>query len=69
MSSAYAAAPASDNANVQTPVVAAPAGDQTAMPAGCAGCVGHDCANCPLLQAAASATAGAPSKDAETPCK
>jgi len=67
ISGAHAATTTSDKANLQTPVVAAPAADQAAMPAGCAGCAGHDCANCPLLQAAA--TSGAPSAGAETPCK
>jgi hypothetical protein len=66
VSNAHAAAAPSSRASHQAPVVAAPGGDQTAMP-GCAGCAGHDCANCPLLQAAAES--GAPAAKNATPCK
>jgi hypothetical protein len=69
ISNAQAAATPSDGASHQAPVVAAPAGDQAAMPGGCAGCAGHDCANCPLLHAAASAESGAPSAENKAPCK
>jgi hypothetical protein len=65
----HAAATPSDGASHQAPVVAAPAGDQAAMPGGCTGCAGHDCANCPLLHAAATAESGAPAAGNETPCK
>jgi hypothetical protein len=68
ISNAQAAATRSDGASHQAPVVAAPAGDQAATPGGCAGCAGHDCANCPLLHAAATAS-GAPAAKNETPCK
>jgi len=68
ISNAQAAATPSDGASHQAPVVAAPAGDQAAMPGGCAGCAGHDCANCPLLHAAAAGSA-APAAKKETPCK
>jgi len=69
ISNAQAAATPSDRASHQAPVVAAPAGDQAAMPGGCAGCAGHDCANCPLLHAAAATASGAPAVKNETPCK
>jgi hypothetical protein len=69
ISNAHAAATPSDGASHQAPVVAAPAGDQSAMPGGCAGCAGHDCANCPLLHAAAAAGSVAPAPGNETPCK
>jgi hypothetical protein len=69
ISNAQAAATPSDGASHQAPVVAAPAGDQAAMPGGCAGCAGHDCANCPLLHAAATAESGASAAGNETPCK
>jgi len=68
ISNAQAATP-SDGASHQAPVVAAPAGDQASMPGGCAGCAGHDCANCPLLHAAAATATGAPAAKNETPCK
>ena len=67
ISNAQAAATPSDGASHQAPVVAAPAGDQASMPGGCAGCAGHDCANCPLHAAAAGS--GAPAAGNETPCK
>jgi hypothetical protein len=67
ISNAQAAATPSDGASHQAPVVAAPVGDQAAMPGGCAGCAGHGCANCPLLHAAAAS--GAPAAKTETPCK
>jgi hypothetical protein len=66
ISNAQAAAPPSDGAGQQAPVVTAPAADQAAMPGGCAGCTGHDCANCPLLHAAEMAAPGAAT---DTPCK
>jgi hypothetical protein len=69
ISNALAAATPSDGASHQAPVVAAPAGDQAATPGGCAGCAGHDCANCPLLHAAAATASGAPAAKNETPCK
>lgn len=69
ISNALAAATPADGASHQTAVVAAPAGDQAAMPSGCAGCAGHDCANCPLLHAAATAESGAPAAGNATPCK
>lgn len=48
--SALAAArpPAAAPAGVLAPAPAAAA----VMPAGCGGCAGHDCANCPLMGAA-----------------
>lgn len=41
--------------------ISAPAHERAAMPAGCNGCAGHDCANCPL------ALAAAPAIEASTP--
>lgn len=47
--------------------VSAPAHDHAAIPAGCNGCAGHDCANCPLALADAQ-TNQAPSAVAEIRC-
>ncbi|MGA8171337.1 MAG: hypothetical protein WB816_11005 [Methylocystis sp.] len=68
ISNAHAAPTRSDDARGQPPVVTAPAAEQAAMPGGCAGCAGHDCANCPLLHAAA-AIPGAPPAKTDAPCK
>ncbi|WP_018265145.1 hypothetical protein [Methylosinus sp. LW4] len=50
--SAWAAASDQPGADAQNLAGAAPA-QATAAPSPCAGCAGHDCANCPLALAAA----------------
>lgn len=50
-----------------TPALSAPAHDHAAMPTGCNGCAGHDCASCPLATAAAEAQQ-APAPAAEIRC-
>ncbi len=48
--------------------VSAPAPDHAAMPTGCNGCAGHDCANCPLMRAAAEQSATQPAPSTEIHC-
>jgi hypothetical protein len=50
------------------PIASAPATDGAAMPAGCNGCAGHDCANCPLMRAAAEQAPAQPAGAAEIHC-
>jgi hypothetical protein len=50
------------------PSASAPAADRVAMPAGCSGCAGHDCANCPLLRAAAEQGTAQPAGVTEIHC-
>jgi hypothetical protein len=47
--------------------VATPAPERVAMPAGCSGCTGADCANCPLMHAATEQSATQPGQ-AEIHC-
>lgn len=50
---------ASQSEPASAPTLSAPAQDHAAMPAGCNGCTGHDCASCPLAMAAAEIRAPA----------
>ncbi|WP_400767509.1 hypothetical protein [Methylosinus sporium] len=56
--SAWAAASDQPGADAQNLAGAVPA-QATAAPSPCAGCAGHDCANCPLALAAAQETGAA----------
>ncbi len=68
ISGAHAAPAPSNDAGDHALVITAPASDHAAAPAGCNGCVGGDCANCPLHAAMAAAKDG-PAATSELPCK
>jgi hypothetical protein len=68
VSGAHAAPAPSSDLGDHAPVVSAPAPQQAAMPAGCGGCVNHDCANCPLHMAAVGAKDAQSAHASETPC-
>ncbi|PWB82760.1 MAG: hypothetical protein C3F11_10200 [Methylocystaceae bacterium] len=68
MSAASALAAPPTELEIAPAVSAAAAHDHAAMPTGCNGCVGHDCAGCPLAMAAAEAQQTAPSPAAEIRC-
>jgi hypothetical protein len=55
------AAPTQRPADAGAGVAAKPADDHAAMPAGCNGCTGKDCANCPMMHAAVEQGATQPS--------
>jgi hypothetical protein len=58
------AAPTQPSADAAGVVAVAPADDHAAMPAGCNGCAGKDCANCPLMRAAVEQSATQPATPA-----
>ncbi|MBU3890869.1 hypothetical protein FM996_13525 [Methylosinus sporium] len=67
--SAWAAASDETRADVQNLAGAAAPAQAAAAPSPCAGCAGHDCANCPLaLAAAAQAATGTAQPPAPIRC-